>query len=69
MIAKLNNETALHAGNFWVERIRDGWESCTHKKAVAAAIFTLIWNISCTVARIWAGKAPPLTTPSPVVAS
>ncbi|THU71695.1 hypothetical protein C4D60_Mb04t04200 [Musa balbisiana] len=41
-------------GNFWVERIRDGWESCTHKKAVAAAIFTLIWNISSTVARIWA---------------
>nr|XP_009395289.1 PREDICTED: reticulon-like protein B21 isoform X1 [Musa acuminata subsp. malaccensis] len=41
-------------GNFWVERIRDGWESCSHKKAVAAAIFTLIWNISSTVARIWA---------------
>ncbi|EHA8586797.1 reticulon-like protein B21 [Cocos nucifera] len=41
-------------GRFWLERIRDGWESCTHKKAVAAAIFTLIWNLSSTVARIWA---------------
>ncbi|URD98114.1 Reticulon [Musa troglodytarum] len=41
-------------GNFWVERIRDGWESCSHKKAVAAAVFTLIWNISSTVARVWA---------------
>ncbi|WOK99970.1 reticulon-like protein B21 isoform X2 [Canna indica] len=41
-------------GKFWLERIRDGWESCTHKKAIAAAIFTLIWNISSTMARIWA---------------
>ncbi|XP_010930926.1 uncharacterized protein [Elaeis guineensis] len=41
-------------GKFWLERIRDGWESCTHKKAVAAAIFTLIWNLSSAVARIWA---------------
>ncbi|KAJ8485488.1 hypothetical protein OPV22_017973 [Ensete ventricosum] len=48
-----STQLAKH-GNFWVERIRDGWESCTHKKAVAAAIFTLIWNISSTVARIWA---------------
>ncbi|RRT57702.1 hypothetical protein B296_00023779 [Ensete ventricosum] len=63
-----STQLAKH-GNFWVERIRDGWESCTHKKAVAAAVFTLIWNISSTVARIWAGKAPPLTTPSPVIAS
>lgn len=42
-------------GKFWLERFRDGWESCTHKKAVAAAAFTLIWNVSSTVARIWAG--------------
>lgn len=41
-------------GKFWLERFRDGWESCTHKKAVAAAVFTLIWNLSSTVARIWA---------------
>ncbi|XP_073003357.1 uncharacterized protein [Typha latifolia] len=41
-------------GKFWLERFRDGWESCTHKKAVAAAVFTLIWNVSSTVARIWA---------------
>ncbi|XP_038978466.1 reticulon-like protein B21 [Phoenix dactylifera] len=41
-------------GKFWLERFRDGWETCTHKKAVAAAIFTLVWNISSTVARIWA---------------
>ncbi|ONK78900.1 uncharacterized protein A4U43_C01F800 [Asparagus officinalis] len=41
-------------GKFWMERFEDGWESCTHKKAVAAAVFVLIWNISSTVARIWA---------------
>lgn len=43
------------AGKFWVERFRDGWEACTHKKAVAAALFTLFWNISSTTARVWAG--------------
>lgn len=41
-------------GKFWLERFRDGWESCTHKKAIVAAIFTLIWNLSSTIARIWA---------------
>lgn len=41
-------------GNFWVRRFRDAWESCSHKKAVAAAIFTLVWNLSSIVARIWA---------------
>ncbi|KAJ0989545.1 hypothetical protein J5N97_007901 [Dioscorea zingiberensis] len=40
-------------GKFWLARVRDGWESCTHKKAVAAAIFTVLWNLSSTVARIW----------------
>ncbi|CAD5190010.1 reticulon-like protein B21 isoform X2 [Musa acuminata AAA Group] len=41
-------------GKFWLDRLRDGWESCTHKRAAAAAIFALIWNISSAVARIWA---------------
>ncbi|KAI0488727.1 hypothetical protein KFK09_028566 [Dendrobium nobile] len=40
-------------GKFWLERFRDGWESCTHKKAIVAAIFTIIWNLSSTIARIW----------------
>ncbi|WOL18329.1 reticulon-like protein B21 isoform X1 [Canna indica] len=40
-------------GKFWLERFRDGWESCSHKKAVSAAMFILVWNISSTVARIW----------------
>ncbi|XP_042428621.1 reticulon-like protein B21 isoform X2 [Zingiber officinale] len=44
----------LKFGKFWVARFRDGWESCTHKKAVTAAVFTLIWNISSTATRIWA---------------
>ncbi|KAG9456307.1 hypothetical protein H6P81_000815 [Aristolochia fimbriata] len=39
---------------FWVGRFRDAWDSCTHKKAVAAAIFTVTWNLSSVVARIWA---------------
>lgn len=41
-------------GKFWVQRFGDAWESCSHKKAVAAAIFTLVWNLSSIVARIWA---------------
>uniref|UniRef100_A0A0E0EJT3 Reticulon-like protein n=1 Tax=Oryza meridionalis TaxID=40149 RepID=A0A0E0EJT3_9ORYZ len=41
-------------GRFWLERFRDGWESCSHKKAVVAAVFTLVWNVSSTVARVWA---------------
>lgn len=40
-------------GKFWLERFQDGWESCNHKKALAAAVFTLVWNISSTIARIW----------------
>ncbi|XP_055822894.1 reticulon-like protein B21 [Solanum dulcamara] len=41
-------------GTFWIRRFRDAWETCTHKKAVAFAIFTLIWNLSSISARIWA---------------
>ncbi|KAK3020958.1 hypothetical protein RJ639_046322 [Escallonia herrerae] len=41
-------------GTFWLRRFRDAWESCSHKKAVAFAVFTLVWNLSSTVARIWA---------------
>ncbi|XP_042380112.1 reticulon-like protein B21 isoform X1 [Zingiber officinale] len=44
----------LKFGKFWRERLRDGWESCTYKKAVAAAIFTIIWSISSTAGRTWA---------------
>ncbi|TVU42358.1 hypothetical protein EJB05_08760, partial [Eragrostis curvula] len=41
-------------GRFWLERFRDAWESCSHKKAVVAAVFTLVWNVSSTIARVWA---------------
>ncbi|KAJ6355264.1 hypothetical protein OIU77_005785 [Salix suchowensis] len=41
-------------GKFWIRRFRDAWESCSHKKAVALGIFTLVWNLSSMVARIWA---------------
>ncbi|KAM7511647.1 hypothetical protein LguiB_010522 [Lonicera macranthoides] len=41
-------------GTFWIQRFRDAWESCAHKKAVAFAVFTLVWNLSSIVARIWA---------------
>ncbi|VVB16388.1 unnamed protein product [Arabis nemorensis] len=41
-------------GKFWVRRFRDAWESCNHKKAVALALFTLVWNLSSVVARVWA---------------
>ncbi|KDP38668.1 hypothetical protein JCGZ_04021 [Jatropha curcas] len=41
-------------GKFWIRRLRDAWDSCSHKKAVALAIFTLVWNLSTMVARVWA---------------
>ncbi|KAJ0266834.1 Reticulon-like protein B21 [Hirschfeldia incana] len=41
-------------GKFWLRRFRDAWESCSHKKAVALALFTLVWNLSSVVARVWA---------------
>lgn len=41
-------------GKFWIGRFRDAWDSCSHKKAVAVGIFTLVWNLSSMVARIWA---------------
>ncbi|CAA7049729.1 unnamed protein product [Microthlaspi erraticum] len=41
-------------GKFWVRRFRDAWESCNHKKAVALTLFTLVWNLSSVVARVWA---------------
>lgn len=46
----------LGEAKFWIRRFRDAWESCTHKKAVALAIFTMVWNLSSMVARIWAGQ-------------
>ncbi|ESR37922.1 hypothetical protein CICLE_v10028046mg [Citrus x clementina] len=41
-------------GKFWIRRFRDAWDSCSHKKAVAVGIFTLVWNLSSMIARIWA---------------
>ncbi|KAK2973124.1 hypothetical protein RJ640_012603, partial [Escallonia rubra] len=41
-------------GTFWLRRFRDAWDSCSHKKAVAFAVFTLVWNLSSAVARVWA---------------
>ncbi|KAL1534080.1 reticulon-like protein B21 isoform X1 [Salvia divinorum] len=41
-------------GTFWIRRFEDAWESCSHKKAVAFGIFSLVWNLSSVIARIWA---------------
>ncbi|CAN7122049.1 unnamed protein product [Brassica rapa subsp. narinosa] len=41
-------------GIFWLRRFRDAWETCNHKKAVALALFTVVWNLSSVVARVWA---------------
>ncbi|XP_009795103.1 reticulon-like protein B21 [Nicotiana sylvestris] len=41
-------------GTFLIRYIRDAWESCTHKKAVGFAIFTIVWNFSSIIARTWA---------------
>ncbi|KAL4571376.1 hypothetical protein LXL04_018134 [Taraxacum kok-saghyz] len=41
-------------GTFWVRRFKDAWETCSQKKAVVFGVFTLVWNISSIVARIWA---------------
>ncbi|KAF5191503.1 Reticulon-like protein, partial [Thalictrum thalictroides] len=44
----------LFEGNFWLRRFRDAWDSCSHKKAVAAAVFTIVWNLASITARVWA---------------
>ncbi|XP_020550952.1 reticulon-like protein B21 isoform X2 [Sesamum indicum] len=41
-------------GTFWIGRVGERWESCSHKKAVGFGVFTLVWNLSSVVARIWA---------------
>ncbi|CAL5441561.1 unnamed protein product [Camellia sinensis] len=46
--------SSLPTGKFWIGQLRDVWESCSHKKAVAFGIFALVWNLSSVVARIWA---------------
>ncbi|XP_022135249.1 reticulon-like protein B21 isoform X2 [Momordica charantia] len=48
-----SSQLAAYA-KFWVRRFGDAWESCSHKKGVAVAIFVLVWNLSSVVARIWA---------------
>jgi len=46
----------LYEANFWIGRFRDAWDSCSHKKLVALAIFGLVWNLSSFVARVWSGN-------------
>ncbi|CAO2841413.1 unnamed protein product [Amaranthus hypochondriacus] len=41
-------------GNFWVCRFQDAWDSCSHKKALLFAIFSVVWNFASVVARAWA---------------
>ncbi|XP_076911321.1 uncharacterized protein LOC143569239 [Bidens hawaiensis] len=41
-------------GTFWIRRSKDAWDSCSQKKAVVFGVFTLVWNLSSIVARIWA---------------
>ncbi|CAL5399500.1 unnamed protein product [Camellia sinensis] len=46
--------SSLLTRKFWIGQLRDAWESCSHKKAVAFGIFALVWNLSSVIARIWA---------------
>lgn len=46
----------LYSGKFWIRRFRDAWDSCSQKKGVGFFVFTVVWNLSSIVARIWAGK-------------
>lgn len=41
-------------GKFWIRRFRDAWESCSQKKGVGFFVFTVVWNLSSIVARVWA---------------
>ncbi|KAG2372249.1 hypothetical protein LR48_Vigan05g043900 [Vigna angularis] len=47
------NFSKADSTNFWIGRFHDAWDSCSHKKVVALAIFCLAWNLSSLVARIW----------------
>ncbi|CAH2069577.1 unnamed protein product [Thlaspi arvense] len=51
-------------GRFWLRRFRDAWESCSHKKAVALALFTLVWNLSSVVARMSVASDSPVHSSS-----
>ncbi|XP_021731361.1 reticulon-like protein B21 [Chenopodium quinoa] len=53
LCSSYSTQITAHA-KFWVGRFRDAWESCSHKKALAFAVFTIIWNFSSVVARAWA---------------
>ncbi|KAK1395878.1 Reticulon domain-containing protein [Heracleum sosnowskyi] len=41
-------------GKFWIRRFKDAWETCSQKKGVGLFVFTVVWNLSSIVARIWA---------------
>lgn len=41
-------------GKFWIRRFKDAWETCSQKKGVGFFVFTVVWNLSSIVARIWA---------------
>ncbi|KAL1817707.1 hypothetical protein ACET3Z_020281 [Daucus carota] len=41
-------------GKFWIQRFKDAWESCSQKKGVGFFVFTIVWNLSSIVARVWA---------------
>ncbi|CAI0394480.1 unnamed protein product [Linum tenue] len=53
-VCSLYSSQLTSYAKFWIRRFRDAWEKCTHKKAVALGIFTLVWNMSSIVARVWA---------------
>ncbi|KMZ66564.1 hypothetical protein ZOSMA_294G00160 [Zostera marina] len=38
---------------FLLNRARDAWDTCTHKKAAAATTFVVLWNLFSPSARAW----------------
>ncbi|KAE8126091.1 hypothetical protein FH972_020837 [Carpinus fangiana] len=52
-ICSLYSAQLTAIAKFWLRRFHDIWDSCSHKKAVAASTVFLILNLSSTVARIW----------------
>ncbi|XP_059455709.1 reticulon-like protein B21 [Corylus avellana] len=52
-ICSLYSAQLTAIAKFWLRRFQDIWDSCSHKKAVAASTVFLILNLSSTVARIW----------------
>ena len=54
----------VNLGEQWLTLCGSSWKLCSHKKAVAVALFFIVWSFSSTLYRVWAGNRFELKTRS-----